>query len=125
MKTSEYPYYIAMLNQWLIIKQEGKSLEGYLLDHGYLKIAIYGMGVYGRHLVRELLGGKIQIVFAIDRKVMPPYLGVEVKGLNDALPEVDAVVNSVICSKEEIANCISKRMDVPIIGLDDLVFESY
>ena len=36
--------YHDILNQWLFLKQEGRSLEQYFVNNGYETIAIYGAG---------------------------------------------------------------------------------
>ena len=125
MKPEESKYYIAMLNQWLIVKQEKKTLDKYLLERGLKRIAIYGMGVYGRHLVRELENTDVCIVYGIDRKQMDPYKDVKIIKPNDVLPDVDVIINSVICQASEVEEIIKNITSAPIIGLDQLIYDSY
>ena len=42
-----------LLVQWLIIKQEGKSLVSFFLESGYKTIAIYGMKELGKGYTRS------------------------------------------------------------------------
>ncbi len=125
MKDIERRYYLDMMNQWLILKHEGKSLGKWLYEHGYRKIAIYGMGVYGRHLVRELNGSEISILYGIDQKEMNSYMGIEVVQPKRTLPNVDLVVNTVICCKDAVYDTLRSISEFPMMGLDDLVFEAY
>ena len=60
---------IKMFNQWLIIKQEGKSVDAYFKENNYKKIAIYGMGYAGRRLLDDLKGTGIEVVYTVDRKM--------------------------------------------------------
>ena len=45
-----------MMNQWVKVKQEGKSLAVYFETNGFKKIAIYGMSYAGETLVDEQIG---------------------------------------------------------------------
>lgn len=117
--------YLGMMNQWLILKHEGKSIEGYLRHKGYHSIAIYGMAVYGRHVVRELLGTNLIIAYGIDQKKMKPYKGIEVLQPAGELPHADAIINTVIHDHMNIMTTLSDITDIPIISLEDVVFDSY
>lgn len=125
MNIGDYSRYNIMLNQWLIIKQSGEGLDIYLKNKGFKEIAIYGMGIYGRHLVRELQGSAVRISYGIDRKKMASYNGVEVFQLGNGLLRVDAIVNTVINEHESVYRNLREVFDCPIINLEDLVFDSY
>ena len=43
-----------LLNQWLKLRQSGKSICNYLSEKGYKTVAIYGMGMNGKRVVQEL-----------------------------------------------------------------------
>lgn len=78
MRIEQYRQYLDMMNQWLILKQEGKSIGEYLKKSQYSSVAIYGMAIYGRHTIRELEDTDITIAYGIDMKKMKPYKGIEV-----------------------------------------------
>jgi len=44
MQSDKYLALFLMMNQWVKVKQEGKSLAGFFKENNYNKIAIYGMG---------------------------------------------------------------------------------
>lgn len=116
---------IDILNQWIILQHENMPLSDTLEKKGIYKVAIYGMGILGRHLIRELHGKDIQIVYALDRRNLKQFRGVEVYKLGNNLPEVDAVINTVFAESNEIAANIHKYMSCNILNLEDLVFDSY
>ncbi|MGN0471766.1 MAG: hypothetical protein ACI4F8_02880 [Lachnospiraceae bacterium] len=122
-KIDKFKSYYNMLNQWLMLKQEGKSLEKYFLDHGYHSIAIYGMGEMGNRLYDELKGSSIEIRYAIDRNASGTYSDLDIIDPEDSFEEVDAVVVSAIFAFDEIAEIISGKISCPVISLDDVVFE--
>lgn len=125
MQMEEYERYLNMMNQWLILLQEGKSLERFIERQGWQRIAVYGMSIYGRHVIRDLKKTECTVVCGIDRKKMCPYEGVEILEPTDRLPRVDAVVNTVLHRHKEIVRDLQKVILCPVVSLEDVVFESY
>lgn len=68
MQIEEYEQYLNMMNQWLILTQEGKRLNRFIAGQGWHKIAVYGMSIYGRHAIRDLKKTDCTVVCGIDRK---------------------------------------------------------
>lgn len=122
-KIDKFKSYYNLLNQWLMIKQEGKSLEQYFLDNEYQSIAIYGMGELGNRLYDELKGSSVQIKYAIDKNADSTYAEIEVKELEDTLEKVDAVIVTAIFAFDEIEDELSEIIDFPIVSLEDVVYE--
>lgn len=114
-----------MINQWLILKMRGIDIATRLKKNGIRCIAIYGMGINGRHLVRELCHTDIKIAYGMDQKKMQPYMGVNIVKVESGLPEVDLIVNSVIYAQDEISQELKLFCKCPVISLEDLVFGSY
>lgn len=114
-----------MVNQWLILKMKGMDIATGLKKQGISHVAIYGMGVYGRHLVRELSQTEIAIDYGIDQKKMEPFMEVNVVKAKSDLPEVDLVINSVIYAHDEISQELKQLFKCPVVSLEDLVFGSY
>jgi len=125
MNIEAYQEYLQMMNQWLIMKHEGKNLDKFFLAKNYKKIAIYGMAVYGRHLVRELENSQVKIIYGIDQKNLKPYKNIEIYHLTDKLPTVDLVVNTVLQEHNSIKLQLKNYFDCPIISLEDVIFDSY
>ncbi len=111
-----------MMDQWVRIKQEGKSLAAYFQKNGYQCIAIYGMNYSGITLLDELSGSGIEVKYGIDANADHIYSDIPVYKLSDELDPVDAVVVSPIYYFDEIERNVSEKMDCPIIPLDDVVF---
>ncbi len=117
--------YLDMMNQWLILKQEGKSITSYIRKQGWQTIAIYGMGIYGRHVIRELKGTDCIIKYGVDQKTMDKYDGIEIMKPIEKLPEVDVIVNTVIHDHASIANDLKGKVLCSIVNLEDIIFSSY
>lgn len=117
--------YLDLMNQWMILKHNNITLSTYLTEKGMRKIAIYGMGIYGRHLIREFEKCEdIQLMYGIDMKQMKPYRGINIYNLSQTPNEVDAVINTIIYDTN-VAKIIEKRMGCKVISMEDLIFESY
>ncbi len=112
-----------MMNQWVRVKQEGKNLSEYFERNGYKNIAVYGMSYAGETLLEELKGTDVNVVYGIDRNADSTYADVEVFTAEDDLQPVDAVVVTAITFFDEIEENLMKKMDCPIISLEDILFE--
>ncbi len=122
-KVDKFKGYYNMLNQWLVLKNEGKKLDKYFIHHGYKTIAIYGMGELGNRLYEELRNSEIEVKYAIDKKADSTYSELDVYNLEDGLEEVDVVVVTAIFDYEKIEEELENVLSYPIISLEDVVFE--
>ncbi len=122
-KVDKFKGYYNMLNQWLILKQEGKTLEKYFLDNGYKTIAIYGMGEMGNRLYDELKGTSVEVKYAIDKNAASTYSELTVIDPDDDYEPVDAVIVSAIFAFDEIEGQLSGKLDCPVVSLEDVVYE--
>lgn len=109
-------------NQWIINKQEGKNLARFFKENGYETIAVYGMSYLGERLLDELKDTGIVVRYGIDKNAQNIYADVEIKSLDDELPEVDAIVVTAVYFFDEIEEELSKRVEYPIISLEDVVY---
>lgn len=125
MTSEEYRRYLLMMNQWLILKQEGKETSRYLINHGYRRVAIYGMGLYGRHIVRELAGSEVTICYGIDRKETESYMGVEIIRPEGKLKGIDLVINSALRYSSDIRDTLKDICGCEIMDLDELILLAY
>ena len=122
-KVDKFKCYYNMLNQWLINKQQEKSLVNYFLRNNYKKIAIYGVGEMGNRLYEEIKDSDIEIKYAID-KIEVGYLeDLEVVSPEEELDKVDAIIVSAIFAFDEIEEQLRSRIDCEIISLEDIIDE--
>lgn len=124
VKVDKFKGYYNMLNQWLILKQEGKNLSEYFVTNGYKTIAIYGMGEMGNRLYDELKGSGITVKYAIDKNAASTYSELDVIDPDVAEFEaVDAIVVTATFAFDEIEEMLSEKVDFPIVSLEDVVYE--
>ena len=112
-----------LMNQWVKIKQEGKSLAHYLEKQGYKKVAVYGMSYAGETLVDELKDSCIQVTYAIDKNAGTVYENVNIVSPEEGLENVDAIIVTAITFYEEVKENLTKKISVPILSLEDLLYE--
>ena len=112
-----------LMNQWVQVKQEGKSLVSYFEANEYTNIAIYGMNYVGQTLYRELENSLITIKYAIDQNAENIYADCEVLTMEDDLENVDAVIVTPIYYFDEIERKLREKIDCPIISVEDIVYE--
>lgn len=122
-RAKKFKSYYGMLNVWLSLKQEEKTLVTWFEENGYKNIAIYGMGEIGNRLYEELRNTDINVAYAIDKNADAVYSPLSVYEKEDDLPEVDAIVVSVAFAFGEVSAELKKRCSCPVISLEDILYE--
>lgn len=114
--------YYSLLLQWIVNLESGKTIEKYLLRHGFSNIAIYGVGEVGKRVSEELKDTNVKMVYAIDREAVSGTLDVNTYHMkDDVLPDVDAVIVTPIFHYRKIAKKLKKKVDCPIISLETII----
>lgn len=111
------------MNQWLLLKQEGKTLKPYFEENGYKRVAIYGMSYLGERLLDDLKGIGIEVAYAIDKNASALYSEVEIYTPDDELPEVDAIIVTATFYFEKIEEMLAGKVDCPVISLEEILYE--
>ncbi len=112
-----------MMDQWVRVKQEGKSISAFLCEKGYKRIAIYGMSYVGQTLFDELKGSELEIAYAIDKNADIIYTDIDVVSPEDELGKVDAIIVTPIYFFDEIEELLSGKTDADIISMEDILYE--
>lgn len=112
-----------MMNQWVKVKQERKSLAEYFKKEGYKNIAIYGMSYAGETLLEELKDTDIHVAYGIDKGAESIYAEIKIVSPDDNLQEVDVIVVTAITFFEDIEEKLSKKVNCPIVSLEDILYE--
>lgn len=110
-------------DQWLRIRQEGKTLAEYFQRQDYKTVAIYGMKEFGEHLYEELKDTGITVKYIIDKNADSIYADVDVFTPDDALEPVDVIVVTAIYYFDEIEEMLSQKVDYPVVSLEDILYE--
>ena len=99
-------------DQWLRIRQEGKTLAEYFEKNNYKTAAIYGMK-----------DSDITVSYIIDKNADSIYADVDVVTPDDELGPVDVIVVTAIYYFDEIEENLSGKIDCPIVSLEDILYE--
>ena len=114
---------IELYNQWMKNRLLGLKIESYLTYWGYKKVAIYGMHYLGESLYYELRCSNIDVVFLIDKN---PFINKYEKKCvkpDDNFEYVDAIIVTAVYYMDEIVDTLEKRVNCPILSLEDIVYE--
>ncbi len=112
-----------LLNHWLEVKNEGKSIATYFEKMGYYHIAIYGMAELANRLSEELSESSIHIDYGIDRDICCSIARIDkVYFPDDNLPETDAIIVTPYSSFESIKTILEEKVNCPIISLEEVIW---
>lgn len=112
-----------LLNHWLEIKNEGKSVASYFEEMGYRHIAVYGMAELANRLSDDLKDSVITIDYGIDRDICCTIARIdEIYFPEDDLPETDVIVVTPYSSFKSVKENLKKRVKCPIISLEEVVW---
>lgn len=112
-----------LMNEWLKLDQEGKTIKKYFEDNNYKKIAIYGMGSIGERLCDELNRLGFEVVYAIDKRKDLHYKNITILNINEVLPEADVIIVSAFFYFDEISEELEKKVSYPIANIEDIIYE--
>jgi hypothetical protein len=116
---------LKLYNQWMQLKQEGKTVAKYLKELGYNSIAIYGLHYLGQNLLEELNNSDIEVRYAIDRNAENIDTDISVYTMDDELLPVDAVIVTAFYFFDDIEEALSDKVSCEIISFEDILYEMY
>lgn len=124
-KKDKYVAYTEILHNWLLKKEMGRLFSDYLKEFEFNTVAIYGMGILGKHLISELKDSNIKISYTIDVDEsvranfdVPVYKKEQIREL-----DVDVIIVTVTYAFETIKSELGKYTDAKIISLEQIVME--
>lgn len=110
-------------DQWLQVRQSGKTLVEYFERHNYKTIAIYGMKELGERLYDELSDSGIEVSYIIDKRAGSIYADVEIVPPEADLEPVDVIVVTALFYFDEVEEALEEKVDCPIVSLEDILYE--
>ena len=120
-KALRYEKYWKILDEWLYLKETNTSLERILEKRNIHSVAIYGMGMLGKHLLTEFQSGSVQVRYGIDVRNDKIKAGIQVYSLDDRLPETDAIIVTVPYAFDEIKDKLEAKTRYKILSLEELI----
>ncbi len=99
------------------------SYAVYLKGLGYQKVAVYGVGYIGKSFINELEDSCVEILYAIDRNPDQSVTGVRIIKPDEVMEGADVVVITALNDYDEIKKEISKKIKIPIISIEDVIYQ--
>lgn len=121
----KYRRYNGVLQQWLRLKNAGRSVAEHLVKRNISNIAIYGMGDLGNRLYEELKFSAIKVLYGIDQNKDNVFSEIPVYSVEDELPPVDAIIVTPYLSYDQIILRVKEKYQGDIISLEDIIYEIY
>ena len=113
--------YWMILDQWMVAIEKGIVQDQYLIDNGFQTIAIYGMGMLGKHLFNQLQDKKIKIAYLIDCNKIQVSHNIHTYVIEDNLPDCDLIIVTVMYNFDQIKNKLQKKTNARIMSLNEYI----
>lgn len=107
--------------QWLRLFQEKKTIVTYFRQKNWKRIAIYGMGCFGRILYDELQESDIEVCYGIDQKFICDENFIKIKRPEEEFDMVDAIVVTVSGGERELIKWLKKKSGLEVISLWEII----
>ena len=118
-KISKYDMY-EKLNRIIEITQR-QDVEKRLLEKEIKKIAIYGVGLYGKWLLNILKDSNINIEYAIDSRADVKDIGIPVIQPEKTGGSVDAIIVTPVFDYGSIRNKIKEKYSCRIMSIEEIL----
>lgn len=118
IELSKYKQFTRVLNQWMSVNLKTNGIAEFLVKNGYSHIAIYGYGLLGKTLYRELEHSDCRVVYIVDKNENLTADDVEVYHNTYNMKKVDVVIITALSYYEEIASEIKTRSGLASLSLD-------
>ncbi len=113
-----------VLDQWLYLVEAGVSVTEHIRrKYGYGILSIYGYGILGKHLCRELISDGRDISYIVERNADSVHVSTKVYRPDDAIPNCDLMIVTAPYYFEEIRQKMQRRVGSNIISIEDLINE--
>lgn len=116
--------YFRLLEKWMILKENKRTVQEYFNKHNKKQIVIYGMGIMAKHLLHDLAGSQIKVLCAIDRAAINKYGDFPIVASIDQIPEADCIVVTPTYDFASIKSELEKKTKIPVISLREIVENS-
>lgn len=117
--------YYFLLNQWIVLKQNKKSIVKFFERNNYRNVAIYGMGELGKRLLLELESAEVHIECIIDQNIVDIDTNIPILHPDELIPAVDVIVVAASYYFNEIKTKLIEKVCGDIIPIEDIIYSKY
>lgn len=122
-KSHKYLGDLKILDRWLILKEKGIMLTELFEKKGIKNIAVYGMGILGKHLLRELDQSSVKVKYCIDKNADAISASYPLVSLDKEMQPVDAVIVTITNEFRTITDLLREKGLNNCISLEEIIFE--
>lgn len=108
-----------IFEQLLSLNENGQSVGDLLKEKGYERIAIYGLGRIGKHVIAELNHSDVQIVYGIDQSAQNLKFDFPLYTIDHILPCVDLILITI--NDDKIYKRLCEEYEYPIVMIKDFL----
>lgn len=112
---------LEILDIWLSQKENNRTCKKYLYEQGINSIVIYGCGVLGKHLAREMIEAEIKIDCIMDRKLGIAVDGIDSRKIGDNIDDSAVIVITPVVDIKNIESVLRKFYKNRIIHVSEIV----
>ncbi len=123
----EYPKvekYKQLLEIWMVLRDRKVSFSYFFEHQNIKKIAIFGAGMFGRHLYYELQKSSISVVCFIDSKNISDINEIKTIKPGQKIEDIDAIIITPVLEYKEIAESLEKFYDCYMISLESVLMNA-
>lgn len=117
--------YLKYMDKWMELRERGQSLETYFIENNIKMIAVYGYGVFAKHLIAELKNTSIQIECIYDKQWRGNIEGISGTECSEIKKNIEAVVVCSFYYFNEIHSILKEKGYGDIISLKAIIDEVY
>lgn len=111
-----------LMNEWVKVKQQGKSVSDKLLQQDIHKVAVYGMSYVGQRLCDELKGSDVKIIGCLDQKGGGKYSGYSITAADDIPGDIDAIIVTPVFYFDDIRKKLEGKTNAKIVSVEEIIY---
>lgn len=119
---AKFANFTYLFHFWMQAIEEEKNVASFFQSRKYFEIAIYGMGILGKHLKAQLEHSGCTVSYTIDKNIIY-YEDVlyDLRLNTDKLQKADVIVVTPVMEYEEIREELKKYTHVDIVSLEEVI----
>ncbi len=116
--------YKRILELWMTLRDRNIKADHFLLKRNINRIAIYGVGILGRHLYHELKETRVKVECFLDRNKKAGIPETETYLPGRELQNIDAIIVTPLMEYEEIKMSLSNFYSCIIISIETILLNA-
>lgn len=110
-----------VLGEWLAMFERGQTIAQALRDRHVSSVGIYGMGILGSHLYRQLEQSGVQVTYLIDKNPLKGIYHAKTVLPDAVLQDTDAIIVTPVYHFEQIKETLRQHNQIEVISLKELI----